>query len=337
MLRKALLPLLVCVAGLGPIGLMGAGHADAAQPSSQPSSSEALPEPTPSASSSSSVFAEPAASSSPPSPVLPEPAPSPSPSSAVLPEPASSPSPASPPTEPATVSGASTTASTTAETFTWSGYEWTKRADAGAPTYNGRWSPDNVVLEGPTARLLVTNPTGTSPVAAELRSARSGWGYGTYTIVTRGDFAGMGQSLVFGNLFTYDFTQAPGASANEIDAGEISAWGVPGEPKTVSTSHWLDGGPTNVMGIVKELHVLGPRTMTFQLDWQPGRIAYRVYHGAGTTGKLFDSAVVTRGVPVPAQERVVVNAWVTSANADAEAATRPFAVELLSFDFVPLP
>lgn len=223
-----------------------------------------------------------------------------------------------------------------ATTFTWSGHEWTKRSNPGAPTYNGQWSTDNVVPRGDTVLLAVTNPTGSSPVAGELRSTRTGWGYGTYTAVVSGDFTGMGQSVVMGNLFTYDFTQGPGASANEIDAGEISAWGMPDEPKTVSTSHWVDGGPTNVMGIVKELHVTGPTTMTFQLEWVPGRITYRVFHGAGTAGPVFGTKVVTRDVPVPANEQVVFNAWVTGANPDDEAVTRPFVATLHSFDFAPL-
>ncbi|WP_299519109.1 hypothetical protein [uncultured Serinicoccus sp.] len=218
--------------------------------------------------------------------------------------------------------------------LSFSGYNWLRRTWPGAPHYNGQWSGDNVVLNGDgTVTLRLTNPGG-SPVAAELLSTRTGWGYGSYSLDFRADFDVVSQSVVWGNLFTYDSTQPWDASHNEIDAGEISAWGVPGIAPRLTAGYWLPG-PTNVLSHNESLPT-GPRVFRTTMTWGPGTVSFATYAGATAADTLIASSRVDSStLPVPAAERVHVNLWVTSANEDDETATAPFEVTVTGFGFAP--
>ncbi|GAA1428886.1 hypothetical protein GCM10009616_09690 [Microlunatus lacustris] len=199
--------------------------------------------------------------------------------------------------------------------------------------YNSDWSPDNVTVSGTDLSLIVTNPTGRSPIGAEIRSTRSGWGYGTYatTVLTR--FDSMPRSVIFGNLFTYDFTPDVGDQTNEIDIGEISAWGVADAQPSLTSSYKTSGQPGNVIGynipLPQQLDVT-----THVMDWEPGRIRFQAFRGRNARGRAISSAILTGAkVPVPRDERVVFNLWVTDANGNDEQSTPNFAVTIGRFRF----
>ena len=216
----------------------------------------------------------------------------------------------------------------------WSGYNWKRRTWSGAPQFNGRWSADNVVVNGDgTLTLRLTNG-GSSPVGAELMSTRAGWGYGTYRLDFRADFDTMSPSVVWGNLFTYDSTQPAGSSANEIDAGEISAWGVPSTTPRLSAGYWT-AGPKKVQTHDKALP-RGLRVFRSTMTWRPGSVSFATYGGTTTASTLVaSSSRKSSTVPVPAQEKVHVSLWVTAANADDESRAKPLDVRLTRFAFTP--
>jgi hypothetical protein len=214
----------------------------------------------------------------------------------------------------------------------WSGYNWLRRTWPGAPQYNGQWSGSNVVDNGDGSLTLRLTNTGRSPVAAEILSTRTGWGYGSYALDFQGDFDAATPSVVWGNLFTYDSTQPAGASNNEIDAGEISAWGVRGIAPRLTAGYWTPG-PTNVLSHNLALPT-GLRFFTSTMTWSPGSVYFATYAGAGAADTLVAaSSVRSAAVPTPAAERVHVNLWVTAANEDDEAATPPLSVRVTRFAF----
>ena len=100
--------------------------------------------------------------------------------------------------------------------FSWSGLDWRRRTrgEAWGPAYNRSWEAGNVSV--PDARgdvtLRVTNPTGRSPVSAEMSTTRCGFGHGTYSMTVPKRLDVMQPELVWGGLFTYDPDAAPGFS-----------------------------------------------------------------------------------------------------------------------------
>jgi hypothetical protein len=72
--------------------------------------------------------------------------------------------------------------------------------------------------------------------------------------------------------------------------------------------------------------------------WGPDRISFRSYRGRGTAGPVIATRTLTRAsVPVPGNERVIFNLWVTSANADNQHATKTFQAVVTGFTFKPRP
>lgn len=219
--------------------------------------------------------------------------------------------------------------------FRWQGYEWDKRTWGGDPHFNGRWSADNVVPRDDGSLLLRLTNSGTSPVAAEIVSTRVGWGYGTYTCTFEADFTDVGQSLVWGSLFTWDSTQKEeGASNNEIDAGEVSAWGVPGGPTRISSTVWSEGRRP-IPGHDVELPP-GLKFFRTSMTWSPRRVSFLTAAGEDAPTTVIASSVV-RGaaVPVPRNEAVHFNIWVTDGNGGVPQTTPSFEVRLTSFSFEP--
>lgn len=219
--------------------------------------------------------------------------------------------------------------------FSWQGYEWDKRTWGGAPHYNGRWSASNVVPQDDGSLLLRLTNTGTSPVAAEIVSTRVGWGYGTYSCSFEADFTDVGRSMVWGSLFTWDDTQKDeDASFNEIDAGEVSAWGVPTGPTRLSGTVWGKGRePVEAYDV--EL-ASGLRFFRTSITWTPRRVSFRTTAGKDEATTVIASSVV-RGavVPVPRNEAVHFNIWAVDGNGGDPSRTPPFEVRLTSFSFEP--
>lgn len=221
--------------------------------------------------------------------------------------------------------------------FRWKGLNWRVRpaSEGGRPSRSGRWDPANVI--GPDAEgrvtLRITNPSGHAPHAAEFCTTRLGLGYGTYTVVVEGDLARLHHDLVFGGMFTYDSTMPAWTSHREIDANETSAWGKPGPVRT-ENAYFVDDAPGSSLGrsiVVKRGRARTARVQTHQMTWQPGRVTYRSWVGAGTRGRPFREAVATQDVPVPGREALCFNLWDFVADSQAPATT----LTLRDFSFVP--
>lgn len=72
------------------------------------------------------------------------------------------------------------------------------------------------------------------------------------------------------------------------------------------------------------------------MTWAPGSIHFATYAGATSADTLIVSSRATSpDVPVPTNERVVVNLWVTSANEDDESRAAPCEVRVTGFSFRP--
>lgn len=194
--------------------------------------------------------------------------------------------------------------------LTWSGRQWYARDSsfrAGGPGRGGNWSRRNVILNADgSLDLRITNPTGNSPVAAEVVS-RETFGYGTYQVTAQGDFAHLPPAYVFG-VFTFDWTSTGvGPGFNEIDVGEVSSWGRT-TPPTVSHSYYPDAGGSRRVGVKS-----WPSTVTqatFQLMWRPGVLKFQMYSGSAPTHNPFSGfTVCAADVPTPSKEAVHINLW----------------------------
>jgi hypothetical protein len=222
-------------------------------------------------------------------------------------------------------------------TFSWKGYEWNKRTDAGAPHYNGIWSTANIV--GPDVNnhitLKLTNPSGTSPVASEIYSTIQGWGYGTYTSVVEGNLSLLHKNVVFGGLFTYDGSPSAPVSSNEIDVHETSSWGL-NVPPIISHVYWRNNGGV-AQAIQTSLNVPSDAIQTHIMVWQSGRLTYKSYLGEGVSKTLYKQTTFVYDIPVPNNERVHFNLWVYDnvgepGTVDADGATA-VDVKLRDFSF----
>jgi hypothetical protein len=222
--------------------------------------------------------------------------------------------------------------------FHWKGLNWVRRRESGGPSHSGRWSPANV--RGPDARgaitLRLTNPTGRRPLAAELDSTRLGLGYGTYTVVMEGDLTRLDPHVVSGGMFTYDSTTPSWTSHSEIDANETSAWG--SGPVRLDNAYFRDNHRGARIGrsiVVRSEPIPAARVQTHQMVWEPGRVTWRSWAGAGGTHRHpYREEVVTGDqVPTPNREAVCFNVWDFGAGSTHAA---PSEVTLLDFSFVPL-
>ncbi len=218
--------------------------------------------------------------------------------------------------------------------LTWKGFHWLRRDWAGGPQYNRTWSPDNVVLAADGSITLRMSNPGKDPVGAELVSTRTGWGYGTYRCTLEASFDSVGPSLVWGSMFTYDSTQVYPEGHNELDSGEISAWGVTGRVPRLIGGYWADG-PTNVVSHDVQLPA-GLQHFVFEMRRAPGAVTYRTLAGPTSADTVIASSFVQRtNVPVPADERVHFNLWVTALGDSDPASTPSHSAKLTDFTFAP--
>lgn len=224
----------------------------------------------------------------------------------------------------------------------WKGLNWHKRAvgESGGPTYNGVWAAGNVT--GPDSNgymsIAITNP-GSAPVAAEMSTTRSGFGYGTYTCVVGTRLDTMHKAIVFGGLFTYDGTQAAALSKNEIDICETSAWGTAIDPVTVAHTYFRDdsnsdGNPESIDNFVS---MTTDAVHTHQMVWTPTALTFRSYAGTGTTGTLILQTNASTNIPVPENEQIIFNIWVFDLGGGGvnPATATATTVVIRDFSFVP--
>jgi hypothetical protein len=224
--------------------------------------------------------------------------------------------------------------------FNWEGLNWKKRTDAGAPMFNGKWNPANVINPDANGdvKLKLTNPTGNSPEAAEMISTKKGFGYGTYTVTATKDLKAMQDEVVWGCMFTYDPNATPGM--NEIDLCEASAWGGGGAANWDTTQghgYWFDAAAGPGAGnTVTTFPVPASASQTHRLVWEPGKLTFYTYAGSSTNAPLAKKTVLTGDkVPVPAKESVHFNLWAVGGNGGDAATVTPEEVTINGFEFIP--
>lgn len=214
--------------------------------------------------------------------------------------------------------------------FTWKGISWTRRDYGGGPQYNNNWEAGNVI--GPDSNdymtLRISNPTGTSPIAAEFDSNVS-FGYGYYMMVLGSRVDNLPYSAVWGGMFTYD-SGVP-IYFNEIDVNETSSWGEPNPPVTSHNYYYNNGG-------VAAEHddpytTTSDAVTTHTLKWTPGRLEFNSYVGTGTGGTLLKNTVATANIPTPASEVLIFNAWVFDGGSDDETVTPQTDIVIRDFSF----
>jgi hypothetical protein len=130
-------------------------------------------------------------------------------------------------------------------------------------------------------------------VSAEVKLSRS-LGYGSYRFVVR-DVSQLEPAAVFA-LFTWDDL----GPSREMDI-EISRWGEP-EDKNAQFVIQPYVVPANT---VRFNAPSGP--LTFRMDWQPGRMAYKTVRKSSES--VLAEHVFTSGVPTAGNERIYMNLW----------------------------
>lgn len=225
----------------------------------------------------------------------------------------------------------------TAPTFSWSGEKWIARDYdtwpssilGGGPHYNSTEWYSSLVQPQPDGSLKMTlENKGSYPVAAQIVSEKS-YGYGTYQMTVTGDFNNFHPGVVFGSMFTYDYTDGPAGGHNEINGGEISNWD--GTGVTDSSNFYKNtGGDPIVAG--STVLPSGNTTITTRMKWEKDKITWDLFSGNGTSGTSLGHYVSTTDVPTPHNEQVNVNIWVKGSDPDrANAPTT--SVYLNSFTF----
>ncbi len=226
--------------------------------------------------------------------------------------------------------------------FAWKGFNWQKRFWGGAPMYNASWDANNV--SNPDAdgyvKLSITNPTGSAPKGAEFQSTREGFGYGTYSTTVEKDVSALQKEVVWGCLFTYDPAAEPGYT--EIDLCEASAWGggaAYGEdwPVTQGHGYWFDATkPPGQGNNTVTFDVTNAPILTHRMVWEPGKLTFETFAGEGYGGTLLKRTILQGStVPLPANEQIHFNLWVTGGGGGDAAHVAPETVTIRDFSFVP--
>ena len=225
--------------------------------------------------------------------------------------------------------------------FSWKGFNWEKRRYGGGPNYNGKFDAANVGDPDANGHVTLTlsNPTGQAPVGAELISTRRGFGYGTYSTTVEKDLSSLQKEVVWGCLFTYDASVAPGY--NEVDLCEASAWGGgTGKqqwPITQGHGYWFDASlPPGAGNDTTVFDVTDHPVLTHRLVWEPRKLTFETFAGKDSSGPLLKRTVLEGGkVPTPARETVHFNLWVTGGGGGDPARVRPEQVVVRDFSFTP--
>ena len=226
--------------------------------------------------------------------------------------------------------------------FAWKGFNWEKRRSSGAPNYNKQFAAANVSSPDADGHVTMTlsNPTGESTIGAEFNTTRHGFGYGTYSTTIEKDLTTLQKEVVWGCLFTYDSTVAPGF--NEIDLCEASSWGggsINNQvwPITQGHGYWFDASkPPGVGNDTAIFDVTSHPVLTHRLIWEPNKLTFETFAGEGSSGTLLKRTVKEgENVPEPARETIHFNLWVTGGGGGDPAHVKPEKVVIRDFSFVP--
>ena len=186
------------------------------------------------------------------------------------------------------------------KTLQFSGYEWHVR-NVGS-NRGGRenkydsanaWTDSNGFLH-----LRITN-NGGQWSCAEVKLLRS-LGYGSYRFVVR-DVSQLEPAAVL-SIFTWDDADA-GQNHREMNI-EMARWGDPASKNAqfVVQPYYV---PANVVRFNVPAGVL-----THSFRWDPGRVAFKTFHGSAAAGPTVADHVFTSGVPTPGGESIHLDLFI---------------------------
>jgi hypothetical protein len=185
------------------------------------------------------------------------------------------------------------------KTLQFSGYQWEGREAASDPGgsknfYNpaNAWTDQSGYLHLRIAKQV----NGWS--SSEIRLSRS-LGYGLYRFVVS-DVSRLEPAAVFA-MFTWDDS----GPSREMDI-EISRWGEPADQNAqyVVQPYVV---PANTVRFTAPAG-----TLTYWIDWQPGKVEFKTVRGTTSKGGsgLIAAHVFTSGIPSPGNERIHMNLYV---------------------------
>jgi hypothetical protein len=168
-----------------------------------------------------------------------------------------------------------------------SGYKWRLRDAPSGRGGRNIYSPSNIRVDEKGAMHLHISKLDADWSCAETSLVRN-LGYGTYEFVVRG-LQSLEPPVVF-SMFTYDY--ASGAQHNREMSIEVSRWGNPAKKNAQYVVQ-----PYYVAANVHRF-TLPPGSLTFSLEWQRDRAAFRTRRNEATVSEH----VFTAGIPTPGIE-----------------------------------
>ncbi len=207
-------------------------------------------------------------------------------------------------------------------TLQFSGYQWEVRQDArGEGDTKNLYKPANAWTDTNGRLHLRVTREGDQWASAEVRLSRS-LGYGSYRFVV-GDVAHLEPAAVFA-LFTWDELGPP----REMDI-EITRWA---EPQDKNAQFVVQPYivPANTIRFNAP-----PGTLTYLMDWEPGRVSFKTIRGAQVKGgsAVVAEHVFTSGIPSAGNERIHMNLYVYGN--PRYPVQNEFEVEIDKFEFLP--
>jgi hypothetical protein len=187
----------------------------------------------------------------------------------------------------------------------WQGELWQGRVSVGkqspGPSY---WltTPQTAFTDNLGRLHLVSRKVGGTWYAAGLDSLKSDYGYGLYRFVVETSLARMEPQAVVG-LFTFNNSAVDGHLENDI---ELSRWG---NPSATAPNTQFVVQPWRAARHLVKFFAKATKPMTYEFDWQPTSIVFRVRNGALPTSRVLRSwTFVTSHKPTSGTE-LHLNLW----------------------------
>jgi hypothetical protein len=209
-----------------------------------------------------------------------------------------------------------------AKMLQFSGYQWELRSTgsnrAGSQNF---YSPRNAWVDTNGFLHLRVAREQDHWVSAEAKLSRS-LGYGSYRFVVQ-DVSHLEPAAIFA-LFTWDDF----GPAREMDI-EISHWGEP-QDKNAQFVVQPYVVPANTVRFSAP-----PGTLTYWMDWQPGRVSFKSVRtsGLGSQSDVIAQHVFTSGVPSPGNEKIHMDVYVYGNK--RHPLQHEFEVVIEKFEFLP--
>jgi hypothetical protein len=185
------------------------------------------------------------------------------------------------------------------KTLEFSGYQWEIREAPSDPGGSRNfYDPANAWTDQSGLLHLRIAKQGARWISSEIRLSRS-LGYGSYRFVV-GDVSHLEPATVFA-MFTWDDV----GPQREVDI-EISRWGEAADQNAqyVVQPYVV---PANTVRFTAP-----PGTLTYWINWQPGKVAFRTVRGSSSSmeSNVVAQHVFTSGTPSPGNERTHMNLYV---------------------------